>query len=417
MKGVIYKYTFPNGKVYIGQTNNPRSRRIQHLSKSTGSRNVGFWRAYKKYGSFEYEELEIVKAATEAELRERLNLLEQRYIAEYKSNNRNFGYNLTSGGKVYVVNEEGRQHMSEARTDKMPVLQYTIDGFFVKEYESTTAAAKAIHSHASSIYACCVGEAKSMKKRHKVQVIKGYTFRFKRDYPDVPHHIDLYITSNKKPVLQYSLSGVFIKEWSSTVEAEAAMGGMRSGVRQCCYGKYRQSCGYMWRFRDESSDIPLRIDPVRARIKRPFPKLSAEQVAKRKQVLFEKYARPVYQFRNDGSFVKEFPSIKDAAEAIGGDRGTLTNACKHTKVKSAYGYQWRYKDDIPMPENGIDVYVQELGPRKTVLQYSKEGEFIREWHCAKDAADYYKLNRNTIYMALAGRKETVKGYIWKYKIE
>lgn len=100
----------------------------------------------------------------------------------------------------------------------------------------------------------------------------------------------------------------------------------------------------MWRFRDESSDIPLRIDPVRARIKRPFPKLSAEQVAKRKQVLFEKYARPVYQFRNDGSFVKEFPSIKDAA-------------------------------------------------------------------------DYYKLNRNTIYMALAGRKETVKGYIWKYKIE
>lgn len=76
-----------------------------------------------------------------------------------------------------------------------------------------------------------------MKKRHKVQVIKGYTFRFKRDYPDVPHHIDLYITSNKKPVLQYSLSGVFIKEWSSTVEAEAAMGGMRSGVRQCCYGK------------------------------------------------------------------------------------------------------------------------------------------------------------------------------------
>ena len=158
MKGVIYKYTFPNGKVYIGQTNNPRSRKIQHLSKSTGARNVGFWRAYKKYGSFEYEEIETVYAPTEEELRDTLNMLEQHYITKYKSNNRNYGYNLTSGGKVFVVNEEGRQHMSEARTDKVSVLQYTLDGDFVAEYESTSAAAKAIRSHASSIFACCVGE-------------------------------------------------------------------------------------------------------------------------------------------------------------------------------------------------------------------------------------------------------------------
>ena len=57
MKGVIYKYTFPNGKVYIGQTKNPIQRKIEHTSASSGKRNVAFWRAYKKYGSFEYEEI------------------------------------------------------------------------------------------------------------------------------------------------------------------------------------------------------------------------------------------------------------------------------------------------------------------------------------------------------------------------
>lgn len=416
MKGVIYKYTFPNGKVYIGQTINPRSRKTQHLSPSTGARNVGFWRAYKKYGSFDYEEIEEVNAPTEELLRDRLNDLEQHYIAEYKSNDRRYGYNLTSGGSVFVVNEEGRKHMSEARTDKIPVLQYTLSGDFVAEYESTAAAAKAIGSHASSVYACCVGESRSKVKRHKVQMVKGHTFRFKKDYPDVPKHIDVKLTSIKKKVLQYSLSGHLVREWDSIVEAEEAMNAERPGIRQCCYGKYRQSCGYMWRLMDENGIIPRTIPPVRPKLKKPFPKLSPEQVAKGKQVHFERYARPVYQFTFDGVFVSEYPSTKDAAIAVGGDRGTICNACKHQKVLSAYGYQWRYKSDVPEPNRGIERYIQEFGPRKAILQYTKEGALLREWHCAKDIAEHLGVRRNSVYMVLDGRMSSIKGFVLKYKI-
>ena len=28
MKGIIYKYTFPDGKVYIGQTRNPEKENV-----------------------------------------------------------------------------------------------------------------------------------------------------------------------------------------------------------------------------------------------------------------------------------------------------------------------------------------------------------------------------------------------------
>ena len=143
MKGYIYKYTFPNGKVYIGQTIHPRSRKTQHLCESTGRCNPAFWRAYKKYGKVEYEDLFVVEKETREELCEALNKLEQYYIACYKSDNRHYGYNLTSGGRVFVVNEEGRRHMSEARTDKLAILQYDLKGNFVAEYESTTEAAKA----------------------------------------------------------------------------------------------------------------------------------------------------------------------------------------------------------------------------------------------------------------------------------
>ena len=48
MKGYIYKYTFPDGKVYIGQTRRPiELRHAEHLNPSTGPLNPGFWEAYQ----------------------------------------------------------------------------------------------------------------------------------------------------------------------------------------------------------------------------------------------------------------------------------------------------------------------------------------------------------------------------------
>lgn len=413
-KGVIYKYTFPNGKVYIGQTINPRSRKSQHLCKSTGARNVAFWRAYEKYGSVEYEEIEHVAEYSRDVLCDKLNDLEQKYIAEYKSTNPKYGYNLTSGGKVFIVTEEGRKHMSDARTDKVAILQFDLNGNFIAEHSSTVEAAKAVRSRPGTIWNCCVGKA-SGRRVKKTQIVKGFTFRFKSDFTEHPLTINLNITTNKKRVLQFSLDGEFIKEWESIVEIENSMQCHESGIRQCCYGKYRQSAGYMWKFRDDFEEIPQRIDPVREKKKRPFPTLTAEQVEKGKRILREKYARSVVQFGFDGAYVAKFTSIEDAALSVNGDAASICNACKHERLKSAYGFQWRYTDEIDDPCGGIAPYTIEYGPKKTVLQYTKDGQFVREWNSVQDAANYFQVKRNTIYMALSGRKQYVRGFMWQYK--
>ena len=50
MKGFIYKCTFPDGKVYIGQTRrNPEQRRREHQNPVTGPCNSGFWKEYQKF--------------------------------------------------------------------------------------------------------------------------------------------------------------------------------------------------------------------------------------------------------------------------------------------------------------------------------------------------------------------------------
>lgn len=51
--------------------------------------------------------------------------------------------------------------------------------------------------------------------------------------------------------------------------------------------------------------------------------------------------------------------------------------------------------------------------RKKILQYTLEGEFVKEWKCIKDACDAgYTLS--SIVLCCQGKRKTHKGYIWKY---
>ena len=56
--------------------------------------------------------------------------------------------------------------------------------------------------------------------------------------------------------------------------------------------------------------------------------------------------------------------------------------------------------------------------RKAVLQYSLEGEFIREWPNAYAASHGLGMSINgDIGLVCKGRKKSAGGYIWKYKEE
>ena len=100
MKGIIYKYTFPDGKVYIGQTRNPEKRKREHIDPKIGPVNTGFWEAYQRFGTFEYEVLREIESDNEDELIDLLNRWESGYIYQYKADNPEYGYNRTSYGSV-----------------------------------------------------------------------------------------------------------------------------------------------------------------------------------------------------------------------------------------------------------------------------------------------------------------------------
>lgn len=51
-----------------------------------------------------------------------------------------------------------------------------------------------------------------------------------------------------KPILQYTLDNIFIREWDSAKQAENELGCY--GIGYCCKGKRKSSGGFIWKYKD-----------------------------------------------------------------------------------------------------------------------------------------------------------------------
>lgn len=141
----IYKFVFPNGKIYIGKSINIKNRWSSHKNIYNNSLVS---RAIKKYGWENIQKEIIVQFLVtpdinKKDLNNELLRLEIKYIALYRSNDLKIGYNLTIGGegvtgykctdehklnlrkshlgkKYAPKTEETRRKLSEANKGKRP---------------------------------------------------------------------------------------------------------------------------------------------------------------------------------------------------------------------------------------------------------------------------------------------------------
>ena len=152
MKGIIYKYTSPSGKVYIGKTVNERVRKNQHKSTAK-TRKTYFARAILKYGfeNLAYEVIIRFNPTTDKDKLNRvLSKLEKRYIKLYNSNVKDFGYNLTSGGEGtpgYIYTPEQKQRLREQSAKEgrsKQVFQFSIKKEFIRSFVSIQEAAESL---------------------------------------------------------------------------------------------------------------------------------------------------------------------------------------------------------------------------------------------------------------------------------
>lgn len=200
---VIYKYTNKlNGKTYVGQTINEDQRMKDHLKaarlESNSQHHTPFHRALKKYGleNFDYEVIFRIHCPKEV-AKDILNPLEEKYVKEYSAFIKDGGYNLTKGGdgvKGREIPIEQRKRQSEALKGRFageknpmygthwnenqkkcckPIVQLSLDGNLVAEYESIASATRALNlSSNGNISKCLKGTRKT---------VYGFKWKYKND--------------------------------------------------------------------------------------------------------------------------------------------------------------------------------------------------------------------------------------------
>ena len=115
---------------------------------------------------------------------------------------------------------------------------------------------------------------------------------------------------------------------------------------------------------------------------------------------------PVLQYDIYGTFIKEYPSLHSAMDIY----GTTISNCVKGRCKSAYGFQWKYKEDS-RKISAIGV----IHPyREPIVLIDSNKNVVKEYKNAYDAASLSGLHYTTT-CRFAHRNATRNGLSWYFK--
>ena len=294
MNYIVYKTTnLVNGKMYVGvHRTNPDifdgyiGCGVSYRDKKKNKK--GFPKAVQKYGyeNFKRETLFIypdTKEGHDAAYQKEAEIVTKEWV---KSQN---NYNLTIGGKFTVY-----------ETLKKEIAQYTIDGKFIRTWESIAEAQKKLGF--TSIYNCVNGVSKYCGE---------YQWRvFTGNISDIDP-----IQTKEKTIYQFDLQGNLLKVWKSISEASKCFSNFnaaKTNISNALNQRTRQAFGYYWSFKNKFEYNPY--TPEKA----------------------------VAKYNDAGEFLESYTSIKEAAIANNIKTKENINAAIAGRQKRCGGFRWRY---------------------------------------------------------------------------
>ena len=76
----------------------------------------------------------------------------------------------------------------------------------------------------------------------------------KKGKPKSEEHKQKLSIANKgkgsKPILQYTLDGIFIRDWDSATTASKELNIFQTSITACCKGKQKSAYGFIWRYKE-----------------------------------------------------------------------------------------------------------------------------------------------------------------------
>lgn len=280
----------PNGKKYVGITNNIKQRwnayglEYEHCTR--------FYSAIRKYGWINIEHKILKDKLLQTEAWE----IEEYYIDKYNLTNPRNGYNISTGGNgVNVVYRR--------------VIQYDSDGNIIQIFDNQTDASNKTGIHQTTISKICLHKQRTTKE--------GYVFRYEGD----PFDIDNCDTEQLRiPIYQLDNNKNIVNEYACISDAARKIGCHWSSINSALNKEHRKCCEYYWCTKDNYDSF----NPI--------------EKSKNRRVF-----RKVSQFDLDNNYIATYKSMREAGDSIGINHANISLVCKGER-EQAGGYIWRYAD-------------------------------------------------------------------------
>ena len=419
-------------QVYVGITNNPKIRWTE-----AGYRNCpDFYPAIQEYGWDSFEHIVIIDHISrsmalviEHELIKKYDLVNNGYNRSYGSWDTTvprtlsrpvYQYTLTGefvqkwnyateavaeyGEGVYdnlnkTVHKAKGYQWSYEYVDKMPpyetekihnylpIYQYSIDGDFIKEWQTRIEATESV---GVTVLLCASGKARTAG---------GYRWSYEKveQLPKLPpinyphsHEPRGHHSYGRTPrIYQYDFYGNLIKIHDNVGAIDDPNAKLEFIYRYCKERSYHIQNNMLWVYEDCATDDFI-------------------------QPIIEKYRKTHYkiiQYDINGNYQKTFSGYKEIEEECGFDPKVISNAC-HEKISTAYGHQWR--SEFSPPPGKVEHYKKAVEYTQ-VIQKTLDGEIVNIFKNAKEAAIAMNAkNTKHILNVCNGRKKTGYGYLWEF---
>lgn len=188
-----------NGKRYVGITSKQKPEHRWNGGRGY-KENPHFFSAIEKYGWDSFDHVILFDGLSGEGAKE----IEKSLISEWHTQDREYGYNMTSGGDGTPdchPSAETRAKLSEARR-KENLSEETL--------------------------------------RRRSEGLRGRVF--------TDDHKRKIGEANSKPINMFDKSGSYLRSFASAKDAEVACGISHSHISQCCTGKRNSAGGYVWQF-------------------------------------------------------------------------------------------------------------------------------------------------------------------------
>lgn len=218
MIGIVYKFTLPNNKVYIGETIQKLSSRISKHKSNSRILDTPLYNDINKYGwdnvnisiLFQTKNLD---PTYKEKIKYIIRRIETAYIEYYNSDNSNYGYNETKCKESitgYHLKDEHKKRISESKQ----TINNKGKHIHTEEYKQYLS---------KNIYNSKLLSEEVKEKARQINIARC-----------------------SKRCYQYTLDGEFINEYPSVSEAKRITG--ISNIESVCTGKRNKAGGFYWSY-------------------------------------------------------------------------------------------------------------------------------------------------------------------------